>query len=95
VGECLEPALDSLLQRRVARQGGRQLVRVGDADVDCDPAFKLFMTTKLANPRYLPEVATKVTLINFSVTQQVRVSVCGSARLCAAGVLERVRLRAA
>lgn len=28
------------------------------------------MTTKLANPHYLPEVAVKVSLINFTVTFQ-------------------------
>ena len=30
--------------------------------------FKLFMTTKMPNPHYPPEVCIKVTLINFTVT---------------------------
>ena len=30
--------------------------------------FKFFMTTKMANPHYLPEICIKVTLINFTVT---------------------------
>lgn len=30
--------------------------------------FKLYMTTKMPNPHYLPEVSIKVTLINFTVT---------------------------
>lgn len=30
--------------------------------------FRLYMTTKMANPEYKPEVCIKVTLINFTVT---------------------------
>jgi len=37
---------------------------------DYDEAFKLYLTTKLANPHYPPEVCIKVTLINFTVTMQ-------------------------
>lgn len=71
VGEVLDPALEPVLQRCVFKQGGRLLIRLGDADVDYDPAFKLYITTKLANPHYLPEVCITVTLINFTVTMQV------------------------
>jgi dynein heavy chain len=28
----------------------------------------LFLTTKIANPNYLPEIFIKVTVINFSIT---------------------------
>jgi dynein heavy chain len=72
VGETLDPALDPVLQKAVFTQGGRTLIRLGDSDVDYDPNFKLYITTKLANPHYLPEICIKVTLINFTVTMQVR-----------------------
>eukprot|EP00879_Flechtneria_rotunda_P011225 GHRR01011724.1.p1 GENE.GHRR01011724.1~~GHRR01011724.1.p1 ORF type:complete len:1363 (+),score=486.85 GHRR01011724.1:1838-5926(+) len=70
VGEVLDPALEPVLQRCTFKQGGRLLIRLGDADVDYDPSFKLYITTKLANPHYLPEVCIKVTIINFTVTMQ-------------------------
>ncbi len=44
------------------------LIRLGDSDVDYDPNFRFYMTTKLPNPHYLPEVCIKVNLINFTVT---------------------------
>ena len=44
-------------------------VKVGDTFVDYDPKFNLYMTTKLANPHYLPEIFIKVTMINFTVTR--------------------------
>ena len=41
---------------------------MGDTDVDYDPNFKFYLTTKMPNPHYLPEVCIKVTIINFTVT---------------------------
>lgn len=36
--------------------------------MDYNNDFKLFMTSKLPNPHYLPEVCIKLTIINFTVT---------------------------
>jgi dynein heavy chain len=36
--------------------------------VDFDENFNFFMTSKMPNPHYIPEVCIKVTLINFTVT---------------------------
>lgn len=30
--------------------------------------FRFYITTKLRNPHYLPEVAVKITLLNFMIT---------------------------
>ena len=30
---------------------------------------RFYMTTKMANPHYLPEICIKVTIINFTVTK--------------------------
>lgn len=68
LGEQLEPALEPILQKAIFKQGNRTLIRLGDSDVDYDANFRLYMTTKLPNPHYLPEVCIKVTLINFTVT---------------------------
>lgn len=72
VGEALDPALEPVLQQSTFKQGGRLLIRLGDSDVDYDKNFKLYITTKLANPHYFPETCIKVTLINFTVTMKVR-----------------------
>ncbi|KAG1666392.1 hypothetical protein FOA52_006501 [Chlamydomonas sp. UWO 241] len=67
-GEALDPAFDTLLGKQTFMQGTRTLIRLGDADVDYDPKFKFYMTTKMPNPHYLPEVCIRVNLINFTVT---------------------------
>jgi len=68
IDEQLEPALEPVLQRAVFKQGNRNLIRIGDNDVDYDDMFRMYMTTKKPNPHYLPEVCIKVNLINFTVT---------------------------
>jgi len=70
VGESLEPSLDPLLLKQTFMQGTRTLIRLGDTDVDYDPQFRFYMTTKIPNPHYLPEVCIKVNLINFTVTRK-------------------------
>ncbi|KAJ3093097.1 Dynein heavy chain 6, axonemal [Quaeritorhiza haematococci] len=69
VGEQLDPALEPLLLKQTVRQGGRLLIKLGDTFVEYDKNFKLYITTKLSNPHYLPEVCIKVTIINFTVTK--------------------------
>lgn len=69
VGEQLDPAIEPLLLKQMVRQGGRLLLKLGDTLVDYDKNFKLYITTKMANPHYLPEVCIKVTIINFTVTK--------------------------
>lgn len=44
------------------------LIRLGDSDIEYDTNFRLYLTTKLANPHYLPEICIQVTLVNFTVT---------------------------
>ena len=68
VEETLEPAIDSVLQKQIYEEDNRRLIRVGDKKVDYDDKFKLFITTKMSNPHYLPEIYIKVTVINFSIT---------------------------
>jgi dynein heavy chain len=43
-------------------------MRLGTQDIYYDRNFMLYMTTKLANPHFLPEITMNVTLINFTVT---------------------------
>uniref|UniRef100_A0A0G4I0U0 Uncharacterized protein n=1 Tax=Chromera velia CCMP2878 TaxID=1169474 RepID=A0A0G4I0U0_9ALVE len=68
VGESLDPALEPILAKAIFDANGRWQIRLGDSDIDYDLAFKLYITSKLPNPHYLPEVCIKVTIINFTVT---------------------------
>ncbi|CAI9575530.1 unnamed protein product, partial [Staurois parvus] len=65
----LDPALEPILLKQTFVSGGRTLIRLGDSDIDYDKNFRFYMTTKMPNPHYLPEVCIKVTVINFTVTR--------------------------
>uniref|UniRef100_A0A8C2LDF4 Dynein, axonemal, heavy chain 6 n=1 Tax=Cricetulus griseus TaxID=10029 RepID=A0A8C2LDF4_CRIGR len=67
--EVLDPALEPILLKQTFMSGGRLLIRLGDSDIDYDKSFRFYMTTKMPNPHYLPEVCIKVTIINFTVTR--------------------------
>ena len=70
VGEELDPSLEPLLQKQLFKQGGVNCIRLGDSTVEYSDSFRFYITTKLRNPHYLPEVSVKVTLLNFMITPE-------------------------
>ena len=45
-------------------------IKLGDSIVEYNNDFRLYITTKLRNPHYLPETSVKVTLLNFMITKE-------------------------
>eukprot|EP00072_Mus_musculus_P064693 XP_011247383.1 PREDICTED: dynein heavy chain 2, axonemal isoform X9 [Mus musculus] len=70
VQEYLDPTLNPVLNKSVARIGGRMLIRIGDKEVEYNPNFRFYLTTKLSNPHYNPETSAKTTIVNFAVKEQ-------------------------
>nr|CAD7573553.1 unnamed protein product [Timema californicum] len=70
LGEEIDPSIEPVLLRQVFKQGGIDLFRLGDNILEYNWDFRFYMTTRLRNPHYLPEVAVKVTLLNFMITPQ-------------------------
>ncbi|XP_071052662.1 dynein axonemal heavy chain 7-like isoform X1 [Onthophagus taurus] len=68
IGEELDAILEPVLGQQTFKQGGAMCLKLGDSVVEYNDDFKLYITTKLRNPHYLPEVAVKVTLVNFMIT---------------------------
>ncbi|XP_054461370.1 dynein axonemal heavy chain 2-like [Anoplopoma fimbria] len=70
VQEDLDPSLDPVLNKSLTRIGGRLLLKLGDKEVEYNPEFRFYITTKLSNPHYTPEISTKTIIVNFAVLEQ-------------------------
>ena len=56
IGEELDAILEPVLLKQTFRQGGIDFIRLGDHIVEYSKDFRFYMTTRLRNPHYLPEV---------------------------------------
>ncbi|XP_077995609.1 dynein axonemal heavy chain 10-like isoform X2 [Glandiceps talaboti] len=68
VDEYIDPVIDNVLEKNIKGVSGRQFIILGDKEVDYDPNFRLYLNTKLANPKYTPAVFGKAMVINYTVT---------------------------
>lgn len=67
--EELDPVLEPVLAKAFIKRGNQTLIKIGDKEVDYNVDFKLYLTTKLANPHYTPEISTKAMILNFAVKE--------------------------
>eukprot|EP00879_Flechtneria_rotunda_P017460 GHRR01018298.1.p1 GENE.GHRR01018298.1~~GHRR01018298.1.p1 ORF type:complete len:1011 (+),score=303.03 GHRR01018298.1:919-3951(+) len=54
----------------VILQGGVNCIRLGDATLEYSSNLRLYITTTMRSPHYLPDVSVKVTLLNFGITRE-------------------------
>ncbi|XP_044289654.1 dynein axonemal heavy chain 3 isoform X4 [Varanus komodoensis] len=68
IGEELDAFLEPVLLKTTFKQQGVEYMRLGENIIEYSQDFRLYITTRLRNPHYLPEVAVKVCLLNFMIT---------------------------
>jgi len=66
--EKLDPVLNPILNKEIQRTGGRSLVRIGTEEVDYSPKFNIILSTKNPAVKLTPDICSRVTLVNFTVT---------------------------
>eukprot|EP00919_Chromeraceae_sp_WS-2016_P001806 GHVR01004377.1.p1 GENE.GHVR01004377.1~~GHVR01004377.1.p1 ORF type:complete len:4168 (-),score=965.61 GHVR01004377.1:131-12634(-) len=79
--ERVDPILNSVLNRETHRQGGRVLITLGDQDIDFSPSFTMFLSTRDPTATFTPDLCSRVTFVNFTVTPSSLMSQCMSCAL--------------
>lgn len=65
----LDPSLDPILTKSYYQKGNTLLIKLGENEIEFSLDFKLYITTKLRSPHYSPETSTKVSIVDFTITQ--------------------------
>uniref|UniRef100_A0A7S1KN20 Dynein-1, subspecies f n=1 Tax=Percolomonas cosmopolitus TaxID=63605 RepID=A0A7S1KN20_9EUKA len=69
IGEEIDASLDPIIGKAVIQRGNAKILKLGDEELSWSENFRLYLTTKMANPLYTPEISTKTTIVNFAVTK--------------------------
>ncbi|TQS39101.1 hypothetical protein Golomagni_00379 [Golovinomyces magnicellulatus] len=67
--EYLDPILNHVLNKEYQKTGGRVLIQLGKQEIDFSPAFKIYLSTRDPSATFPPDVCSRTTLVNFTVTQ--------------------------
>ena len=70
VPEDLDPSLTPILLKQTYVKGNTTYIKLGETVIEYSADFRFYITTKLRNPHYLPELSTKVTILNFMITYE-------------------------
>ena len=74
--ESIDPVLNPVLNKEIHKTGGRTLIRLGDQDIDFSPSFVIFLATRDPNTHFTPDLCSRVTFVNFTVTPNSLQSQC-------------------
>ncbi|KAF9454965.1 dynein heavy chain [Macrolepiota fuliginosa MF-IS2] len=67
--EHLDPILNAVLNKEIRRTGGRVLIRLGSQDIDFSPSFTMFLSTRDPSVEFSPDICSRVTFVNFTMTR--------------------------
>lgn len=66
--ENIDPVLNPVLNKEIFKKGGRILIKLGDQEVDFSPSFRIFLSTRDPTSHFTPDLCSRVTFVNFTVT---------------------------
>ncbi|KAF2733638.1 dynein heavy chain [Polyplosphaeria fusca] len=67
--EHLDPILNHVLNKEYQKTGGRVLIQLGKQEIDFSPAFKIYLSTRDPSANFAPDICSRTTFVNFTVTQ--------------------------
>lgn len=74
--ESIDPVLNPVLNKEIHKKGGRVLIKLGDQEIDFSPSFNIFLSTRDPTSHFTPDLCSRVTFVNFTVTPSSLTSQC-------------------
>ncbi|XP_076164105.1 dynein heavy chain 3, axonemal [Ptiloglossa arizonensis] len=68
--EEIDAILEPVLLKNIYKERGIWYIKFGENVIEYNSDFRFYITTRLRNPHYLPEIVIKVSLLNFMITPQ-------------------------
>lgn len=68
VDDYIDPVIGNLLEKNFKLQSGQMFVNLAGKQVEVDPNFRMYLTTKISNPVLDPSIYAKASVINYAVT---------------------------
>jgi dynein heavy chain len=62
VTKDVDPAFDPVLEKSIITRGRSQYIMLGEKQVQIDANFRMYLITKLSNPKFSPELSAKTTV---------------------------------
>lgn len=67
--EHLDPIINPVLNGELRKTGGRVLIRLGHQEIDFSPSFTMFLSTRDPSVDFSPDICSRVTFVNFTMTR--------------------------
>ena len=68
--ETFDTSLSSIVFKDIQEVKGERYIKYNDNHIELNEKFKLYLICSQANPNFSPDVHSKMTLLNFSVTRE-------------------------
>ncbi|CAD8045721.1 unnamed protein product [Paramecium sonneborni] len=70
LGQSIDPLYEPILQQKIIRKQNKCSIKFGEKLIEYSNDFRFYMTTKLNNPHFQPQVCVMVNMLMFQVTQE-------------------------
>ena len=70
VEQDVDPLLNPVLEKDIVYRAKSKYIVVADKVCEYNDMFTMYMTTRLSNPHFSPELQAKTTIVDFTVTQK-------------------------
>ncbi len=68
--DTIDSSLDPILNKSIIKKGGLLTMKLGEKEIEYNPDFRFYITTKIPNPKYSPEIFAKTAIVNFAVKEK-------------------------